>query len=250
MAWFIHTGITDLRHDYPVHEHPTWEIVLYTAGHGMIAVGGLPVVFQPGTIVCLPPHIPHREHADEGYGNRYLLFEGGLGFEHRLYVGQDPPGNPFRRTLELMYEEYCATTSDNMETVQLIFALAVRYLQRWLLADQHHPAVDQLRQLLCRGMDDPTLEIGALMAQIPLSPSHLRRLFRESTGVGPSQFLFDLRMRHAQRLLTSGVTPIKRVAAESGFDDPYYFSRAFRRATGMCPTEFIDRIEAHRKNGI
>src|SRR5437868_11025144 len=58
---------------FPAHSHDSWEIVLYTYGRGAIIVGDAPVPFTPGTIVCLPPRIPHREQSDAGYTNIYML---------------------------------------------------------------------------------------------------------------------------------------------------------------------------------
>ena len=47
-----------------------------------------------------------------------------------------------------------------------------------------------------------------------------------------------MRIQQACRLLNETPRPLKTIAAELGFDDPYYFSRLFRKVTGSSPTGF------------
>ena len=71
--------------------------------------------------------------------------------------------------------------------------------------------------------------------------AYLARLYRKVTGSTPTQDLIRLRIERAKRLLTRHPDlEIKQVAAASGYDDPLYFSRQFRKETGMSPTSFRD----------
>ena len=57
---------------FPPHSHQTWEIVCYTLGKGIATVGEQRIPFSPGTIICMPPHIPHLENSETGYTNIYV----------------------------------------------------------------------------------------------------------------------------------------------------------------------------------
>ena len=70
-----------------------------------------------------------------------------------------------------------------------------------------------------------------------LSPFHLHRLFRAALGVTPMAFLRELRIRRAEALLRTTWTPVSQVAAEVGFESFSAFSRCFRRARGMAPSD-------------
>lgn len=63
---------------------------------------------------------------------------------------------------------------------------------------------------------------------------HFRRMFQEATGLAPHQYLLNLKLNHAKRLL--GTMPVAEVAARVGFTDPLYFSRLFKRKVGVTPT--------------
>lgn len=72
--------------------------------------------------------------------------------------------------------------------------------------------------------------------------THLSRLFRRHARRVPSEILFEYKMSEAARMLSQGSCLIKEVAAGLGFEDPYYFSRAFKRYHGVSPRGFRDRL--------
>jgi len=71
-----------------------------------------------------------------------------------------------------------------------------------------------------------------------VSPAHLSRLFHRFDTESPKAFLLRLKMNHAAELILRGNVPVKRAAAEVGFEDPYHFSRCFKRVHGIAPSFF------------
>lgn len=71
-----------------------------------------------------------------------------------------------------------------------------------------------------------------------MSPSSLRRLFKETTGKSPGAFVKDLRMTTAARRLLVTDERISSIAYELGFDDANYFSRIFKTFFGVSPQEY------------
>ena len=86
------------------------------------------------------------------------------------------------------------------------------------------------------------IPIPELAREVGLSATHFRRHFRVYTGRSPLEYIRDLKMAEAKRLLREG-TPIKQVAAAVGYPDPFYFMRVFKQATGTPPGRFV------RENG-
>lgn len=86
---------------------------------------------------------------------------------------------------------------------------------------------------------DKPLPVGELARVSGLSRAHFSRVFAESEGVPPAEFVLQQRMQRAAKLLTKAAfIPVKEVAIMSGFDDANYFSKVFRRIYGINPTEF------------
>ncbi len=75
--------------------------------------------------------------------------------------------------------------------------------------------------------------------ELGVSPSRLSKVFIEETGRGFSDYLIQLRIDHAKLLLSSKDASIKEVSSECGYGDPNYFSRLFKKITGVTPTNFM-----------
>ena len=82
------------------------------------------------------------------------------------------------------------------------------------------------------------LSVEALARQIGFSPYHFARLFRQTTGESPHQFVLRQRIKRAQRLLAEGGMPLAHVAVESGFADQSHLTRAFKRQLGLTPRAY------------
>lgn len=82
------------------------------------------------------------------------------------------------------------------------------------------------------------LRFESLAEVANMSPTTLRRVFRESFGCSPMAYLQQLRVKRAMLLLANPTKSICDVAFEVGFNDSGYFSRVFRQETGQTPKEF------------
>ena len=74
-----------------------------------------------------------------------------------------------------------------------------------------------------------------------LSSSRLSHLFREQLDMTPLEFLEVERLERAKKLLELSTLTIQAVAAEVGFNSPFYFSRRFNRYMGLSPSAFRKR---------
>jgi AraC-like DNA-binding protein len=80
--------------------------------------------------------------------------------------------------------------------------------------------------------------------ELNVSYSRFRALFRRCTGLSPAQYHLQLRIRRACELLEGSALRIKEVADRLGFESPYYFSRLFKKKTGVSPEAW--RVRARR----
>jgi len=80
--------------------------------------------------------------------------------------------------------------------------------------------------------------IDDVAAAVGISTSYLHRLFVEDMGYSPGDYQAHLRVRHGKDLLTNSRLTVSRIAQECGFSTAQYFSVAFKRITGITPTQF------------
>lgn len=90
-------------------------------------------------------------------------------------------------------------------------------------------------------------DLESVAAMAGLSPFHFLRLFAQTLGVTPHQYLVRARLRHAARLLAETHAPITDVALDVGFGDLSNFVRAFHRAAGVSPLRFRKMAAGNRK---
>lgn len=79
------------------------------------------------------------------------------------------------------------------------------------------------------------IRLEQLAAEAGLSAFHFARLFRESTGVTPHQYVLEQRIARAKSLLRLGKQTIAEIALDTGFSSATNFVRAFRERTGTTP---------------
>jgi len=77
-----------------------------------------------------------------------------------------------------------------------------------------------------------------------VTPTHLSRVMRKATGQSASATIEAFMIREARRNLAFTNLRVSEIAYQLGYEDPAYFSRAFRRATGLSPRAFRQNLEA------
>ena len=93
--------------------------------------------------------------------------------------------------------------------------------------------------------DELTLEGVARLQNV--SPQYLSKVFKEETRFTFVEFLTRLRIELAQRLMMDSDKSVKEICYEVGYSDPNYFSRLFRKQTGLMPTEYIGQFRVRER---
>lgn len=104
------------------------------------------------------------------------------------------------------------------------------------------------RYLLRRTIDYMQSNLGAdlrlpeLAENVQMSPWHFCRMFKQSTGLSPHQYLMRERIEAAKRLLVRPHRNVEEIAAALGFTDQSHFITVFRRLAGCTPKQFTKSI--------
>ena len=82
------------------------------------------------------------------------------------------------------------------------------------------------------------ISVGDLAAQVDLSPFHFCRVFKQTTGMSPLQFITRERITRAQQLMRETSRSLIEIGLEVGYTNPSHFTQVFRRVAGTTPTAF------------
>lgn len=85
------------------------------------------------------------------------------------------------------------------------------------------------------------LSLDEISREMDLSPYYFSRLFKEETGSTFVEYVTELRIETAKKLLLQDKFSMKEICAAVGYSDPNYFSRIFKKNAGITPTDYRDR---------
>lgn len=98
--------------------------------------------------------------------------------------------------------------------------------------------VIKVRELVHERLKDFNFTVEDLAKGLHLSQSQLGRKLSALTGLTPNRFIRNARLKKAERLLLESEESITSIAFESGFNDPSYFIRVFKKEKGQTPQEW------------
>lgn len=71
-----------------------------------------------------------------------------------------------------------------------------------------------------------------------IHPNYLSRIFNEKYGISPKQYVTDLKLKKACKLLSTTKLPIFTIANSLGFDDQLSFSKIFKKKFSISPSQY------------
>lgn len=100
--------------------------------------------------------------------------------------------------------------------------------------------MERIMESINAHLGDNDYNIETLCNEVGISRAHLHRKMKEMTGISISEFIRNLRMEQAARLLKEQKLNVTQVAFTVGFNNQSHFSTVFRKYFGMTPREFCD----------
>jgi AraC family transcriptional regulator of arabinose operon len=229
-------------------------------GCGWVRSAGRTQPVEAGDLVWLAADQPHAYGADEGKpwtivwahfrGDEVTDWQQHLGWAAKSPVGlmRIDPARIAELKLDAIYDllEHGYSIPQLLSAgaaLRMTFCTAINLTER---TGANRSAAERTAlvrdQLVLSPVRSYRLEELATAAR--LSVPHFSLLFRQQTGYAPIDFLLRQRIKNACRLLDTTHTGIAQIGAEVGFEDPYYFSRCFRRVMGSSPLAYRKTVKA------
>jgi AraC-like DNA-binding protein len=232
-------------YSFQAHKHDCWEISYYIKGEGTNTIGDQVFHFKPGDIICQPPHINHSELAAKGYRNIFFSVRDLDCMPGTVPCFKDNEAKVIYSILMQLNTEHHLQRSNWKNICEALLNAAYQFMLSF--ASPNHKTgnkyIEMMESQLIANLSTPNFCIEHIFNNVPISKDYARRLFTAATGKTPSEYLTEKRIYFAKQLIISYSghcdISLKKIAHQSGFEDPYYFSRVFKKITGKCPTDWI-----------
>lgn len=231
-----------------------WQLVYTFQGHGKIAHRAGAFITGPGELTAFRPRVFRSyEPADSpgNWGQLWVHFEPGKTWPN---IAEWPEHAPGIHRLHLPTPELRDKVFANLSEMHDVGSSVARYGERLALkllevalirsqsvipakGEDIDPRLRRAMDTLSEKLDQP-FDSAVLARTCGLSERHLFRLFKERTGESPRNYHERRRLERACLLLRETHLAVAEVAAQVGFDNPFYFSLRFRRFARKSPRAF------------
>lgn len=237
------------------HTHTYFELLYLLEGQRTLVTRRGRYKAGVGDLIIFYPNEAHEEVSPAGRLVLLVLRFPQLRLGHKLRFPEKRDTPPvvslpwperFRHLFEQMILEKAIqdTWSNMMSKVYMIeFVVSLRRaLQSLAGRKQSSPTgklmrIEKAIEIIHKGLP-AEFSLNKLARQTFMSQSRFSHLFKEFTGISPKHYFLQTKMAKAKELLTAGDRPIKAIAADLGYLDEHYFSRAFKKLTGVAPAQF------------
>lgn len=242
MNTILFVGEHPKTYDVRWHTHQHWELVYCTSGQGSFRFeNGTIMHYSEGDVVAIPAQEVHANTSSEGFTN--------------IHVTMEEPSFPYRTVFKVADDDeqsMCKAFSQakifymtDIKKRELVLTalgdLIAAYIVVLRSNAEYSEPVEQIRSSIRRNYSRPDYALDEVIREMPFHYDYLRKLFKKEMGMSPLEYMTNLRMKTAEKLLTAMWTneyTISEIAQMCGYEDALYFSRVFKKYFGCSPTNF------------
>lgn len=233
-------------------------------GDAELTIGSEKIRLSSGQILVCPPHSAVTMRFDEESDVIYSVtaFEGDLTLLKSLPLGQPITVSAMERELLFQFfytaSQYCNENAANCDPVpikQYTVSLLEAFLLRLDILHGENKKIifweplkvttqvnDQkisfeIKQYLAQRLST-SISLSTLADELGVSINTAMHAFRKDVGMGIMAYFSKLKIEKAMQLIREGNLSFRTISEQLGFESPEYFSRVFKKQTGMTPTEY------------
>ncbi len=231
-------------------------ILIYcTRGAGWYELAGKRYSVGSDQLFILPAEKPHAYGADldDPWTIYWVHFKGEMagifaeGFSTPFSI---PSGDDSRISTRLgVFEEIYRTLKNGYSSDNLSYSAAalyyflgsIKYLGKYRKSHETHEGERDIVETAIHFMREnlsKRLTLADIARHVNYSPSHFSAVFSRRTGYAPVYYFNQLKIQQASTYLDFTDLKITQICPRLGIDDPYYFSRLFRKHMGMSPSDY------------
>ena len=224
----VQSGAPGTKSNYFGHTD-LYQLAFKIRGETAIVYGGKPLAFVPESVIYLPketrPDVEYRKKIVTTGSSICMFFDAPLPLYPDAFA-LSPPNPALKELFHKLLHLWKSGKND--------FLLFGTLCAPEFLPDFIGKATGYIVSHAC----DAFTDFDALAAQFGMSADRFRRVFRENVGLSPLAFLAGAKTDKIKALLRENRYSLTEIAALTGFSDLNYFSRFFKKHTGLSASEY------------
>lgn len=214
---------------------------LVTKGEGSLRVNGCDFEVSRGSVFFIFRNETFTISSDAELEYSYISFSGRRADEYIDRLGINEYKRVFdgyERLIPFWIDSLDMCTDGNIDLLSesvLLYSVAVLTPEK----KEQDDIIHTVTVLTHENFTDPDLTISTVADTMGYSSKYLSTVFKRKMGITYSEYLREMRIKHAIFLIENGVFSVKNVALLSGYRDALYFSKLFARQMGVSPKEYI-----------
>jgi len=251
------------KHLTHLHFHDDLEMMQVLSGKVTLRAGNERTVCSAGDIAYIPPLALHEITAEtEDAAIRGLVFDLSLIQLNSLrtdypalfrestfyrFSGNSEYHAELTESLERIAKAYPEQTdAAKLEISSSLFRLFSVFLRAGIVQKDWHSSTNYIRIRPVTEYIEQNfhrkITISELSGLLNVCDDHCIRLFKTALSKTPSEYIIDVRLRHAMKLLSEREETVQMISEKCGFTTVSYFSKMFRERLGMTPSEFRSSV--------
>jgi AraC-like DNA-binding protein len=273
LPFFIKYCWTDIHFQMNFHSHYGYELFFLHEGSGNYVNDGYIYPFQGNDLIIIEPHQIHKASPD--FGKRFTrtvvnflpeflnpdskqlvadLFGKECKPEYRQISLCQEKHAPIYALLEQMHTEYKSRHTRFDQMLSILLNRLLQEIHRLFFSnspsggrppDRANSVVNQVIHYLTHHYADE-IPLEDLAKKFYISPYHLCRIFKKTTGETISRFILYTRIHQAKQELIFSDSSILEIATRVGFNSYSYFGLVFKQNEGMTPKEYRKKFKQSR----
>ena len=238
------SNVGKLLYKWRKHSHIYWEINITTYGKSTFLSELGKFELEMGDIVIIPPDVSHSLSSNTGWQD-YSFYVDKMDLNsNEICILKGKELEVFdisKRLFESFKKEKNGIDASFKEKSKFF----LRHIMNIVSVEKNEPLSFKVREYININFFDYSLNEEVIAKYFEYNGNYIRRKFKEAYGLTPLQYLSEVRISQAKNLLRfSKNYSIGKIAFEIGFDDQLYFSRFFKKHTGLSPSEYRDKFSS------
>ena len=233
----VFCGKSEKINGFSSHKHcKYWEIILCLSGSCSLILDNTVYKTEKNHICLIPPETVHKGVCRDSYANIVLQAEN-IDFTD-ITIVYDYDKN-VRSLFEMLYKTMLEKEKNYADIADSLTNTICLYIKKYCQNDYKYDFTIKFKNLLYDNISNTKFNITNEICKLGYHADYFRRCFKEEFGKTPLEYLTSLRISTAKRMLIQkNFQSIETTAYKCGFNDSFYFSKIFKRATGLSPRDF------------